>query len=85
MRADAGGARAAAARIVADTQALFIHPYDDPDVVAGQGTVALEFLDQVPQLQWLLCPVGGGGLASGIAVAVHGLRPDIRVVGVEPA
>jgi threonine dehydratase len=64
---------------------LFIHPYDHPDVIAGQGTIALEFLEQVPQLQWLLCPVGGGGLASGMAVAVKSLRPDIRVIAVEPA
>ena len=76
---------AAAARIVAETGALFIHPYDHPDVIAGQGTIALEFLEQVPQLQWLLCPVGGGGLASGMAVAVKSLRPDIRVIAVEPA
>jgi threonine dehydratase len=76
---------AAAARIVAETGALFIHPYDHPDVIAGQGTIALEFLEQVPQLQWLLCPVGGGGLASGMAVAVQSLRPDIRVIAVEPA
>jgi threonine dehydratase len=75
----------AAAQIVADTGALFIHPYDDPEVIAGQGTIALEFLEQVPQLEWLLCPIGGGGLASGIAVAVKSLRPSIRVVAVEPA
>ncbi|HEY2418714.1 MAG TPA: pyridoxal-phosphate dependent enzyme [Steroidobacteraceae bacterium] len=76
---------AAAAQIVAATHAVFIHPYDDAEVIAGQGTVALEFLEQVPPLQWLLCPIGGGGLASGIAIAVHGLRPDVRVVAVEPA
>jgi len=76
---------AAAARIVAETGALFIHPYDDPDVIAGQGTIALELLEQVPQLDWLLCPVGGGGLVSGMAVAAKSLRPDIRVVAVEPA
>jgi threonine dehydratase len=76
---------AAAARIVAETGALFIHPYDHPDVIAGQGTIALEFLEQVPQLDWLLCPVGGGGLASGIAVAAKSLRPGIRVIAVEPA
>jgi threonine dehydratase len=76
---------AAAAQIVADTGAVFIHPYDDPDVIAGQGTIALELLEQVPQLDWLLCPVGGGGLASGIAVAAKSLRPSIRVIAVEPA
>jgi threonine dehydratase len=76
---------ATAAQIVAATGALFIHPYDDPDVIAGQGTIALELLEQVPQLQWLLCPVGGGGLASGLGVAAKGLRPDLRLIGVEPA
>jgi threonine dehydratase len=76
---------AEAARIVAETGAVFIHPYDDPDVIAGQGTIALELLEQVPQLQWLLCPIGGGGLTSGLAVAAKALRPDIRIVAVEPA
>ncbi|HEY6452944.1 MAG TPA: pyridoxal-phosphate dependent enzyme [Steroidobacteraceae bacterium] len=76
---------AAAARIVTDTGAVFIHPYDDPEVIAGQGTIALELLEQVPQLDWLLCPIGGGGLASGLAVAARGLRPAMRVVAVEPA
>jgi threonine dehydratase len=76
---------ALAAQVVADTGALFIHPYDDPYVIAGQGTIALELLEQVPQLQWLLCPVGGGGLASGLGVAVKGLRADIRLIAVEPA
>jgi threonine dehydratase len=76
---------AAAAKIVAATGAVFIHPYDDPDVIAGQGTIAIELLEQVPQLQWLLCPIGGGGLTSGLAVAAKALRPDIRIVAVEPA
>jgi threonine dehydratase len=74
-----------AAQIVEQTGAQFIHPYDDPYVIAGQGTIALEFLEQVPQLDCILCPVGGGGLASGIGVAAKGLRPDIRVIAVEPA
>src|ERR1019366_4158964 len=69
---------AAAAQTVADTGAVFIHPYDDPDVIAGQGTIALELLEQVPQLDWLLCPVGGGGLASGIAGRAKRPRPSIR-------
>jgi len=76
---------AEAARIVAETGALFIHPYDDPDVIAGQGTIALELLEQVPQISWLLCPIGGGGLASGLSVAAKSLRPDIKVVAVEPS
>jgi threonine dehydratase len=76
---------AAVARIIAETGAAFIHPYDDPQVIAGQGTVALELLEQVPDLDCILCPVGGGGLASGIAVAAKALRPGLRVIAAEPA
>lgn len=61
----------------------FIHPYDDPAVIAGQGTVALEMLEQAPGLDALLVPVGGGGLVSGMACAAKALRPDIEVWGVE--
>jgi threonine dehydratase len=61
----------------------FIHPYDDPAVVCGQGTVGLEMLEDVPALDAIVVPVGGGGLASGIAVAAKALRPEIRVFGVE--
>ena len=76
---------AMAAQVASESGALFIHPYDDPYVIAGQGTIGLELLEQVPQLQWLLCPVGGGGLASGLGVAVKALRPDIHLIAVEPA
>ena len=76
---------AMAAQVASESGALFIHPYDDPYVIAGQGTIALELLEQVPQLEWLLCPVGGGGLASGLGVAVKALRPDIHLIAVEPA
>jgi threonine dehydratase len=76
---------AMAAQIVSETGALFIHPYDDPYVIAGQGTIALELLEQVPRLEWLLCPVGGGGLASGLGVAAKALRPEIHLIAVEPA
>lgn len=65
------------------TGAVFVHPYDDPLVVAGQGTVALEMLGQVPELDVLVVPVGGGGLIAGIAVAAKALRPSIEVIGVE--
>ena len=61
-----------------------VRPYDDPDIIAGQGTVALEFLEQVPDLDALVVPIGGGGLISGCAVAARGKRPKIRIVGVEP-
>jgi threonine dehydratase len=75
---------ALSAQLVADTGAVFIHPYDDPRVIAGQGTIALELLEQVPDLDWLLLPVGGGGLASGVAVVAKALRPAMRLVAVEP-
>src|SRR3954447_26512870 len=61
----------------------FVHPFDDPDIVAGQGTLGLELLEDVPDLATVVVPVGGGGLASGIAIAVKSARPSVRVVGVE--
>src|SRR5580698_10053433 len=61
----------------------FIHPFDDPIVMAGQGTIALELLEQVPQLEAVVVPIGGGGLIGGIACAIKESRPDIRVVGVQ--
>jgi threonine dehydratase len=75
----------ACARLVADTGAALIHPYDDLRVMAGQGTTAVEFLESVPELDFLLCPVGGGGHLSGVAVASKNLKPAIRVIGAEPA
>jgi len=62
---------------------VFVHPYEDEHVVAGQGTVGLEMLEQVPELDVLVVPVGGGGLISGIALAAKSLRPGIRIYGVE--
>lgn len=61
----------------------FVHPFDDPDIMAGQGTVALEMLEDAPELDTLVVPVGGGGLISGVAIAAKAIRPDIRVVGVQ--
>jgi threonine dehydratase len=60
-----------------------IHPYDDPLVIAGQGTIALEMLEAVPQLQTLIVPIGGGGLISGMAIAAKAINPDIRIIGVQ--
>src|SRR6266576_7192137 len=60
-----------------------IHPYDDPLVIAGQGTTALEFLEQAPELDMLVVPVGGGGLISGMAIAARARKPEIRIYGVE--
>lgn len=74
-----------ARRITAETGASFVHPYDDLRVIAGQGTSALEMLEDRPQLETLICPVGGGGQLAGIAVAAKALRPGILVAGAEPA
>lgn len=65
--------------------ALFVSPYDHPDVVAGGGTVGLEVLEDLPRLDVVVCPVGGGGLISGIATVMAGIAPHARVVGVEAA
>jgi threonine dehydratase len=67
----------------AEAGMAFVHPFDDPDVVAGQGTLGLELLEDVPDLATVVVPVGGGGLASGIAIAVKTARPEVRVVGVQ--
>ena len=63
----------------------FIHPFDDPDVIAGQGTIALELAEQVPDMDAVIVPVGGGGLISGIAYTIKNLNPDIKVYGVQAA
>ncbi len=76
---------ASAAAVQAETGATLIHPYDHPDVIAGQGTVALELLQQVPDLDAVVTPVGGGGLLSGVCVAGKALRPALRVFAGEPA
>jgi len=76
---------AACARIVAETGAVLVHPFDDYAVMAGQGTATLELLEQVGTLDLVLCPVGGGGLLCGTAVAAKGAQPGVRVIGVEPA
>ncbi len=72
-------------QLVAETGAHVVHPYDDPRIIAGQGTVALELLQQVDELDIVVAPVGGGGLLAGIAIAIKALRPDIEVVAAEPA
>ncbi|MEU1054863.1 threonine ammonia-lyase [Streptomyces sp. NPDC005876] len=74
---------AAAQEYARRTGAVFIHPFDHADVIAGQGTVGLEILEQCPEVRTIVVGVGGGGLAAGIAVAVKALRPDVRVVGVQ--
>jgi threonine dehydratase len=63
----------------------FVHPFDDPDIVAGQGSIGLELLEEVPDLARIVVPVGGGGLCSGVAVAVKAVRPNVEVIGVQVA
>jgi threonine dehydratase len=72
-------------RVQAETGAVLIPPYNHPDVIAGQGTVALEFLDQVKDLDALVTPVGGGGLMAGVAIAAKGINPAVRIFAAEPA
>ncbi|WNF29182.1 threonine ammonia-lyase [Streptomyces sp. C11-1] len=74
---------AAAQEYAERTGAVFIHPFDHPDIIAGQGTVGLEILEQCPEVRTIVVGLGGGGLAAGIAVAVKALRPDVRIVGVQ--
>jgi threonine dehydratase len=80
---DYDAAYARAREIEAERGLVFIHPFDDPRVIAGQGTIALELIDQVPDLDAVLVPVGGGGLAGGVAVALETLKPAARVIGVQ--
>lgn len=73
-----------AVRLVRETGMTFIPPYDDPDVIAGQGTVAKEILEQVQDADAVFVPIGGGGFAAGVAVYVKGVKPSVKVYGVEP-
>lgn len=71
--------------VIGRTGARFIHPYDDPDIIAGQGTCGLELLEDVPGLDALIAPIGGGGLVSGLCIAGHGVKPALRIFAAEPA
>ncbi|WP_269714696.1 pyridoxal-phosphate dependent enzyme [Caulobacter sp. NIBR2454] len=71
--------------IMAETGAVLVHPYDDALVIAGQGTAALELLEERPELDFILAPVGGGGLMSGTSIAARAIKPSIRIVATEPA
>jgi threonine dehydratase len=76
---------ATAAAVLAETGGVLVPPYDHPDVIAGQGTAALELLERVPGLDALVAPVGGGGLVAGLCIAGKGLAPGLRVFAAEPA
>jgi len=78
-------ALAAAEASVDESGATFIHPFEDLDVIAGQGTIGLELVEQLPALETVVIPIGGGGLSSGIALAIRALKPDVRIVGVQAA
>jgi threonine dehydratase len=82
--ADLSEARVEAEAIAARERLTFIHPFDNEHVMAGQGTIALEILEQTPDVQAIVAPVGGGGLLAGIGTVVEARKPDVRVVGVEP-
>jgi threonine dehydratase len=73
-----------AEKVIKETGATFIHPYNDHHIIAGQGTAALELMEEIPDLDFVLAPVGGGGLLSGTAIAAKGLNPKTRVIGCEP-
>jgi threonine dehydratase len=79
-----GDLLAACLEIQAARDLVLVHPFDDPLIIAGQGTVGLEVLEDLPEVDAVLVPVGGGGLISGIAVAIKGRRPETRIIGVEP-
>jgi threonine dehydratase len=76
-------ALAAAEDYAETTGATFVHPFEDEVIIAGQGTIGLELAEQVPQAETVVVPIGGGGLAAGIAIALKAVRPDVRVVGVQ--
>ncbi len=77
------GATAEAQRLSEEKGFVWVHPFDDPHVIRGQGTIALEMLEDVPDLECLIVPVGGGGMISGMAIAAKGAKPDISIIGVE--
>lgn len=76
-------AYAKAREIEKNTGAVFLHPFDDEDVISGQGTIGLEILEEIPDMDIILVPIGGGGILSGIATAVKSINPNIKVIGVE--
>jgi threonine dehydratase len=78
-------ARAEANRLTEEMKLTYVHAFDNPQVIAGQGTLAFEVLEQVPDAEAVLVPVGGGGLLAGVATVFHALKPDLQIIGVEPA
>ncbi|WP_163560021.1 threonine/serine dehydratase [Halomonas sp. NO4] len=85
LHGDINDAWALMHRLVSERALTLVHPYDDERIIAGQGSVGLEIFEQAPEAAAILCPIGGGGLISGIGVAVDALRPSLTLIGVEPA
>src|SRR5437867_5328232 len=81
---DFGEAKAHAHEIANEKELAYIDGYDDPAIIAGQGTMGVEIVEQVPDLDALIVPIGGGGLIAGLAVAVKTLKPNVSIIGVEP-
>ncbi len=79
------GSRSEAWRLAEERALTYIHPFDDPQVIAGQGTLAFEILEQVPDAEAIVVPVGGGGLLAGVATVLQALKPSLQIIGVEPA
>jgi len=79
-----GAREAAAAELIRKTGAILVHPYNNTRVIAGQGTAAIELLEEVPELEAIIAPVSGGGLLSGTSIAAKGLKNGVRVIGAEP-
>ena len=80
---DFGEAKARAHEIAAEKGLAYIDGYDDPAIIAGQGTMGLEIVEQIPDLEAVIVPVGGGGLLAGVSLAVKTLRPNVKIVAVE--
>ena len=78
-------AQARAEALARERNLVWVHPYDDPYIIAGQGTIALEMLEEAPDLETLIVPIGGGGLIAGCAIAARAKKPSIEIVGVESA
>lgn len=76
---------AKALELVKDENRVLVHPYDDDYIRAGQGTIGLEILEDAPDMDVIVVPIGGGGLISGVSVAAKGIKPSIKIIGVEPA
>jgi len=81
---DIGEAKVHAETIIEKEGQTYIHGFDGLEVIAGQGTIGLELIEQIPDLQAVVCPIGGGGLIAGLALAIKETKPDVRIIGVEP-